>query len=63
MLLQEVVYEALQALCQRLPEQQASLCALQVKANLPKVLQQTTHKPVSLALGPAAPIVVVFTTD
>lgn len=37
----EMVYETLRALCQRLPEQQASACGLQVKAYLPKVLQQT----------------------
>ncbi|XP_030593654.1 surfactant protein Bb [Archocentrus centrarchus] len=35
------VYESLHTLCQRLPEEQASECYLQVKAYLPKILQQT----------------------
>ncbi|XP_070820473.1 surfactant protein Bb isoform X2 [Chaetodon trifascialis] len=38
------VYESLHALCQRLPEQQASDCVSQVKAYLPKVLQQTSGR-------------------
>lgn len=37
----ETVYETLHALCQRLPKDQASECGAQVKAYLPKVLQQT----------------------
>ncbi|XP_074526775.1 surfactant protein Bb [Halichoeres trimaculatus] len=37
----ETVYEALHALCQRLPGEQASECSSQVKTYLPKVLQQT----------------------
>ncbi|XP_035514616.1 surfactant protein Bb [Morone saxatilis] len=37
----ETVYETLHALCQRLPKEQASECDSQVKAYLPKVLQQT----------------------
>ncbi|XP_041793681.1 surfactant protein Bb [Chelmon rostratus] len=37
----ETVYETLHALCQHLPEQQASECESQVKTYLPKVLQQT----------------------
>lgn len=37
----EIVYKALHALCQRLPEEQAHECESQVKTYLPKVLQQT----------------------
>ncbi|XP_020506357.2 surfactant protein Bb [Labrus bergylta] len=37
----ETVYEALHALCRRLPGEQASECESQVKTYLPKVLQQT----------------------
>ncbi|XP_074494034.1 surfactant protein Bb isoform X1 [Sebastes fasciatus] len=37
----ETVYEALHALCQRLPGERASECDSQVKMYLPKVLQQT----------------------
>ncbi|XP_018524971.1 surfactant protein Bb [Lates calcarifer] len=37
----ETVYETLHALCQSLPTEQASECDSQVKAYLPKVLQQT----------------------
>lgn len=46
-LLQEVVYETLHALCQRLPEQQAFECDSQVKTYLPKVLQHTPGSVVS----------------
>lgn len=62
-LLQEMVYETLHALCQRLPEQQASACGLQVKAYLPKVLQQTPGNQVSLASGQATLAIVIFTSD
>lgn len=48
-LLQEVVYETLHALCQRLPEQQAFECDSQVKTYLPKILQQTPGSLVSSA--------------
>ncbi|TNM89624.1 hypothetical protein fugu_003858 [Takifugu bimaculatus] len=37
----ETVYRTLHALCQRLPQDQASNCDLQVKMFLPKILQQT----------------------
>lgn len=37
----ETVYESLHALCQRLPEEQASECDSLVKTYLPKVLQHT----------------------
>nr|XP_046243421.1 surfactant protein Bb [Scatophagus argus] len=37
----ETVYETLHALCQHLPKEQATECESQVKAYLPKVLQQT----------------------
>ncbi|XP_053181610.1 surfactant protein Bb [Scomber japonicus] len=37
----ETVYEALHALCQHLPGEQASECDSQVKMYLPKILQQT----------------------
>lgn len=58
-----MVYETLRALCQRLPEQQASACGLQVKAYLPKVLQQTPGNQVSLASGQATLVIVMFTSD
>lgn len=45
--LQETVYRTLHALCQRLPQDQASECDLQVKMFLPKVLQQTPGQLVS----------------
>lgn len=50
-LLQVTVYETLHALCQRLPREQASECDLQVKAYLPKVLQQTPGHRVSSSAG------------
>lgn len=59
--LQEIVYETLRALCQHLPQQQASVCGQQVKAYLPKVLQQTPGNQVSLAPGQA--MLVIVTSD
>lgn len=45
--LQEIVYRTLRALCQRLPQEQASECDSQVKMFLPKILQQTPGQLVS----------------
>lgn len=45
--LQEMVYETLHALCQRLPKGRASDCDAQVKTRLPEVLQQAAGRPVS----------------
>lgn len=61
-LLQEVVYETLHALCQRLPEQQAFECDSQVKTYLPKVLQHTPGSLVSSASVQATPVIVFLTS-